>query len=219
MHRLTIPALILTVGLFAATALATESKKSITETDLSPQKPKLETLLKPKTLAGMKNDHNTVVSAEWVGENGFAYVAGMQVNASSRFSRGIVTNYALYKQMSSAIKKFEYDAQKSEIEMLAEAVGFQMHSWIKVQEKHWDQVEYEVVRGNLAGFKITLWIWDQPGSKTILVMQGNHPALKTMLPSALALVAIPVSEGILGVASGNFRSYIESEYKKMRTGR
>lgn len=184
----------------------------------SSNKPKLEVLLKPKSIKRMNEDHDIVVNAEWASEKEFKFVAAMKVNATAAFARDVVRDYSVYPKMSSTIKKFEYDSKKSEISLIAEAGGFVMHSLIKVTEKFWDEIEYEIIGGSLVGFKLKTSIYSD-GQKSALVLSGSHPDIKSMIPAALSLIVIPLSETVLGVAAGNFRSYIESEYTKKKDGR
>lgn len=205
---------------FMAGAPATSSAagKTAAETDLTPSKPPLEKILKPKTLTRASEDLDVVVNSGWEGVDGFEYVSAMVVRAPIKHARKTITEYAIYPKMSSAIRKFDYDAKTKTIEMVAEAGGYFVRSWIKVDDRYWDELNYEIVRGDMKGFTVKTTLWDK-GSRTMLVMQGHLPSAKNIFPKALQFIAIPLSEMVLGVASRNFRSYIEGEYNKLKTAR
>ncbi|MBI2606039.1 MAG: hypothetical protein HYW49_08160 [Deltaproteobacteria bacterium] len=192
--------------------------KTVTETALAPSKPPLETLLKPKTLTRATEDLDVVVNSGWEGIDGFEYTGAMVVRAPIKHARKTITDYAVYPKMSPAIRKFDYDARTKIIEMVAEAGGYLVRSWVKVDDRYWDELNYEIVRGDMKGFKVKTSLWDK-GSRTMLVMQGHLPSAKNIFPKALQFIAIPLSEMVLGVASRNFRSYIEGEYNKLKTAR
>ncbi len=187
----------------------------LSEQDISPTKPKLEELLKPKSIHRMIEDKDVTVNSEWVDEKGFQYIAGMLVSASYTFTRRTISDYSVYPKVSSSIKKFEYVEKTKMIEMIAEAGGYRAHSFIKVEDKYFDEINYEVVKGDMLGFKIITRLWKKE-SKTMLTMSGKLPNAKDMFPVALRLIAVPLSEMLLGVASGNFRSYIEKEYQSKK---
>ncbi len=208
-------ALACTVG---AHSIASAAGKTVTETDVSPSKPPVEKLLKPKTLTRATEDLDVVVNAGWEGIDGFEYTGAMIVRAPIKHARQTITDYAVYPKMSSAIRKFDYDAKTKIIEMVAEAGGYFVHSWVKVDDRYWDELNYEIIRGEMKGFKVKTTLWDK-GIRTMIVMQGHLPSARNIFPKALQFIAIPLSEMVLGVASRNFRSYIEGEYNKLKTAR
>lgn len=196
--------------------LITFSFADVLETNVSPEKPKIEELLKHKSLKRLLEDKDISVNSEWVDEeNGFKFITAMLVGTSYTFTRKTLSDYPVYSKMSSSIKKFEYDEKKKTIEMIAEAGGYRAHSYIKVNDKYFDEIHYEVIQGDMKGFKITTRLWKKE-SKTIIAMSGKLPNAKALFPAALRLIAVPLSEMLLGIASGNFRSYIEDEYQKQK---
>lgn len=196
--------------------LFSNSFADISENEVSPNKPKIEELLKEKSLKRLLEEKDISVNSEWIDEeNGFKFIAAMLVGSSYTFTRRTISDYSVYSKMSSSIKKFEYDEKKKLIEMVAEAGGYRAHSLIKVDDKYFDEINYEVIKGDLLGFKISTRLWKKE-SKTIISMNGKLPNAKALFPAALRLIAVPLSEMLLGIASGNFRSYIESEYQKQK---
>ncbi len=186
------------------------------ESNISPNKPKYEEILKEKSLKRLLEEKDVTINSEWVDqENGFKFIAAMLVGASYNFTRKTISDYSVYSKMSSSIKKFEYDEKKKIIEMVAEAGGYRAHSLIKVDDKYYDEINYEVIKGDMLGFKITTQLWKKE-SKTVIAMNGKLPNAKALFPAALRLIAVPLSEMLLGIASGNFRSYIEGEYQKQK---
>lgn len=185
------------------------------ESDASTTKPKFESFMKLKSLEKVVDDHDVVVNSEWTDSGDFAFVDAGLMNAPLHFVRPLVMDFRLYPKVSSAIKKMDYNPQTQIIEVEGEASGLSMHSWIKVDQRYWDEIRYEIVQGDMYGFKIQLYLWDKQG-KTVALIKGLFPQGKSRLPKFVALVFKPVSEIVLSVATKNFRSYIEGEYKKKR---
>ena len=193
--------------------VAPSQKTSIarSDEDASPKKPRLESLLKEKSIKRVLNDYDVITNSDWK-DNDFAFVNATLIRAPLRYSRPLIMNFKLYPKMSDALKKFEYDEKTQLIEVIGEAGGLRMHSWIKVDQRYWDEIHYHVVRGDMRGFKCQAYLWEKEG-KTLAVATGNWPNGKKAFSSVVALVFKPLSEVVIGVATKNFRSYIEEEYK------
>ena len=197
---------------FSALGQLTPVAKS--EEDSSPKKPRLESLLKEKSIKRVLNDYDVITNSEWKDDD-FAFVNATLIRAPLRYARPLIMNFALYPKMSDALKKFEYDEKTQLLEVIGEAGGLRMHSWIKVDQRYWDEIHYEVVRGDMRGFKCHAYLWEKEG-KTLAVATGNWPNGKKAFSSVIALIFKPLSEVVIGVATKNFRSYIEEEYKTKR---
>lgn len=167
----------------------------------------------------MNEDLNTVVNGEWTHEDmDYEYTAGMTARAPIKHVHKTITDYSLYPKMSSAIKKLEYNEKDKTLDMIGEAAGYRVINLIKVNDKYFDEMEYEVIKGDLKGFKVVTRLWEKNG-RTQMVMTGHLPGARKMMPKAMALIMVPVSEMILSVASNNMRDHIESEYKKIKEGK
>ncbi|MBI3543139.1 MAG: hypothetical protein HY075_07690 [Deltaproteobacteria bacterium] len=177
-------------------------------------KPPLEQLLKPKSINKVVEDYDIITNSQW-NDDDFAFVNAVLVRTPLDYARPQMMDFTLYPKMSSAIKKFDYDPATKTIEMIGETHGLRMHSWVKVDQQYWDVIRYTIVRGDMTGFKVDAYLWDKSG-RTLAVAKGELPHAKQMLPTLVALVFKPVSEIVLGVATKNFRGYIEEEYKKQK---
>lgn len=189
-------------------------------------KPKVETLLKPKSIKRVVEDFDVITNSEWVSaesktlehsdDDDFAFVNAVLIRTPLSYARPKIMDWSLYPKMSSAIKKFEYDPATQVIEIEGEASGLRMHSWVKVDPTYTDLIRYEIIKGDMRGFKVQAYLWDREG-KTLAVAKGLWPHAKQSLPAFVRLLFKPVSEVVLGVATKNFRGYIEEEYKKQKS--
>lgn len=177
-------------------------------------KPPLDSLLKARSITKLTEDYDIITNSEW-DENDFSFVNATVIRAPFSYAGPKVVDFSLYPKMSPAIQKFAYDPATRTIELVGEAYGLRMHSWIKVDQEYDDIVRFTIIRGDMTGFKVNAYLWDRDG-KTVTVAKGILPGAKQMLPSLVALVFKPVSEIVLGVATKNFRSYIEEDYRKMK---
>lgn len=175
--------------------------------------PNYNTWFKPKTIQRVLEDRDVMVDSEWVGENGFEFTSFMLTNSKSIYTQKKIRDYSIYKQMSGAIKKFEYNANTKIIEMIGEASGFRMHSWIQVYDISPDHLAFKIFKGEMVGLTADIYTWEL-NSKTLMALKGTITDAKKIFPSALSLIAVPLSEMLLGIASKNFRNHIEEEYKK-----
>ncbi|MBI3555380.1 MAG: hypothetical protein HY074_03830 [Deltaproteobacteria bacterium] len=179
------------------------------------EKVPVDTLLKAKSLARVAEDYDIVTNAEWRDDD-FAFVNAVLVRTPMEYAQPKMLDFSLYPKISSAIKKMEFNPKTQILEMIGETHGLYMHSWVHVEHKYLDVIHYEIVRGDMTGFKIDAYLWNRNG-KTLTVAKGYLPHAKQLLPTLVALIFKPVSEIVLGVATKNFRSYIEEEYKKEKT--
>lgn len=182
--------------------------------------PAPESLLKAKSLQRILDDYDVITNSEWsgAGDADFGFVNAALIRTPLGFAQPLITDYSLYAKMSSAIKKFEYDPATKIIELEGEAGGMRMHSWLRVEQRPGDgnELVYEIIRGDLVGLKVHAYLWDRNG-KTLAIARGSLPRARAMLPALVRLVFKPVSEVVIGVATRNFRSYIEEEYRKRKT--
>lgn len=178
-------------------------------------KPNIEQLLKPKSLKKLFEDYDVITNSSWAGDE-FEFVNAALIRTPLSYARPKIMDFSLYPKMSPAITKFEYDPKTQIIEIKGEKAGLHMHSWIKVDQTYYDLIRYEVVRGDLTGFRVNAYLWNRDG-KTLAFAKGSLPRAKQILPTFVALLFKPVSEVVLSVATKNFRSYIEEEYKKQKT--
>jgi hypothetical protein len=217
--------ILLTVAMLALAPIEGRAAARLaTEKDLSPNKPKLEEMYKPKSIKRIVEDLDIITNSEWTDKDEFAFINGVLIRAPLRYARPIIMDFSLYPKMSSALKTFKYDPKTETIEIVGEAGGLRMHSWVKVDQRYWDEIAYEIVRGDMVGFKVKAYLWDTSSisklgvtGKTIAGAKGLWPGGKTALPSFVATIFKPLSEVVIGVATKNFRSYIEEEYKKQTT--
>jgi len=189
------------------------ARREVSETQTSPHKPRVEDVLKEKSLKKVENDFDIVTNAEWLDNDDFHFVNGALIRAPIRISRKLMLDFSIYPKMSDAIKKFEYDPKKDIIEVIGEAGGLRMHSWVKVDQSYWDQLNFTIIKGDMLGFKIKTYLWDKSG-KTLVVADGNWPKGRKAFSGVIATLFKPLSEVVIGVATKNFRGYIEEEYKK-----
>lgn len=185
---------------------------------LSPKKPELKSILKEKSIKRVTDDLDVITNADYLDNDDYAFVNGVLIRAPMRYARPLIMDFKLYPKMSDAIKKFEYDPKTQLIEIQGEASGLKMHSWVKVNQQYWDEIKYEVVRGDMKGFKIDAYLYEKEG-KTLAVAKGLWPQGKKAFSSVVALLFKPVSEVVIGVATKNFRSYIEEEYKLKKSAK
>ncbi len=172
----------------------------------------VDSLLKPKSLTRVVEDYDIITNSEWRDDD-FAFVNAVLVRTPMEYAYPKMLDFSLYPKISSAIKKMEFNPKTQILEMIGETHGLYMHSWVHVDQRYSDIIHYEIVRGDMTGFKIDAYLWNRNG-KTLTIAKGYLPHAKQMLPTLVALVFKPVSEVVLGVATKNFRSYIEEEYKK-----
>lgn len=182
----------------------------------SPKKPKPDELLKPKSLTRILEDYDVITNSEWLENSDFSFVNATLIRVPLKYARPKVMDFSVYPKMTSALKKLEYNPKTQIIEVIGEAGGLRMHSWVQVDQQYWDEIAYEVVQGDMLGFKIRVYLWDTNG-KTLVAAKGILPGGKKRFSSVIVLLMKPVSEIVLGVATRNFRSYIEEEYKKQKT--
>lgn len=184
------------------------------EKDLSADKPAFEKLLKPRSVQKILDDLDIVANAGWEDDD-FNFTNAFLIRSPLRFSRERMLNYALYKQMSSAIHSLHYDPQTNLIEVLGEAGGFYMHSWIRPDLHLWDEIAYEFVAGDLTGLKIKVYFWEKEG-RTLALAKGLLPSGKKRFSKLLSIAFPPVAEIVLGIATKNFRNFIEDDYNKQK---
>jgi hypothetical protein len=188
------------------------------EEPLSKTKPALEELFKPRSVTRILEDYDAVTNSEWHDNSDFSFINGVLIRAPLRFARPKIVDYALYPKMSDAIKKMEYDPKTGILELEGEASGLRMHSWIKVDQRYYDEINYEIIRGDMKGFKVRAYLWEKNG-KTVAAAKGVLPGGRKMFTAVTALLFKPVSEIVIGVATKNFRRYIEEEHKKGSRGK
>ncbi len=195
--------------------------------------PKLEDFLKnPRSISKVKEKNQTVTTAWWVEKDknepqaGFAFTNATRLLASLKFSRDLIMNFSLYKEMSSAITKIEYDAEKKILELQGEAGGLTMHSWIRVDEQKkrdpatgqtFYSIHFKIIRGNMIGFDVQAYLLDDRG-KTIALSKGFYPDAKKKLPRMVQLIFPTLTETVIGVATNKFKSYIEERYYNQLKG-
>lgn len=186
--------------------------------DASPNKPELASLLKEKSIKRVVEDFDVITNSDYLENDDFAFVNSALIRAPLRYTRPLIMDFKLYPKMSSALKKFEYDPKTQVIEIEGEASGLRMHSWVKVDQRFWDVIRYTIVAGDMRGFKIDAYLYEKEG-KTVAVAKGLWPQGRKAFSSVVALLFKPVSEVVIGVATKNFRSYIEEEYLNHAKGR
>lgn len=192
---------------------AVAPSKPATPVDLSPSKPALETLLKPKSITRVLEDKDIITNSDWTERDDFTFVNAVLIHAPILFARPKIMDFSLYKQMTPALQKFEYDPRTEILEVKGRAGGLKMHSWLKVEQKYWDEVGYEIVRGDMVGFKVRAYLFERE-ARTLAVARGVLPEGRKRFSTMVALVFKPLSEIVIHVATRNFRGYIEGEYKK-----
>lgn len=176
-----------------------------------PDKPKLENLLKTRSIKKLE-DNEVVTNSEWLDSGDFAFVNGVVIRAPLRKARPQILNFNLYSQMSKAISKFEYNPKTQIIELVGEASGLKAHSWIQVKALYEDFIQYEVIAGDLKGFKVDAYLWEKAG-KTLAIAKGNWPQGRKAFSWVIAQLFKPVSEIVIGEATLNFRKHIEKSFK------
>jgi hypothetical protein len=196
--------------LLAACALAQD------QPPVFPNKPAPDGVAKPKSVKRMVEDFDVITNSEWAGDSNFEFINGAYLRVPFKYGRASVIDFALYPKISSAIKKWDYDAKTQTIEAAGESHGLRMHSWIKVDQRYLDLIEFNIVRGDMTGFKIKVYLWEKEG-KTLVIGKGEWPGARLSLPTLVRLVFKPVSEIVLGIATRNFRSYIEEDYRKKKS--
>lgn len=179
-------------------------------------KPEFETFLKPKSVKRVIEEFDIVTNSDWPTEDDFSFVNAVFVRTPLAFTRTKALDFSLYPKMSSAIKKCEFDAKTQILEVVGETHGLHMHSWVKVDQTYTDLIRYEIIRGDMVGFTVNVYFWNKQG-KTLTLAKGLLPHAKQLLPKFVALIFKPVSEIVIGVATKNFRSYIEEEYTKQKS--
>lgn len=182
---------------------------------ISTEKPEPEKLMKPKSLERILEEQDPVMNSEWTNDDDFKFVTGVYIRVPFEFARPVILNFSQYQDISSTIKKVEYNAAKKELEVMGEAGGLKMHSWMQVDDTRWDEIRYKIVRGNMTGFDIRTYFWNKKG-RTLAIAQGVYPKGRKILPAFVATVFKPLSEVVIGVATKNFRSYIEKEHSKKK---
>ena len=135
------------------------------------------------------------------------------MRTSFSFMKKMIQRYEIYPEITSAIKKINFDSEQKLLEVQGEAGILKLHSWVKVKELFYDHVQYEVIKGDLLGCVVDLYLWDEHG-KTVFLAKGIWKKGGKIMPSAFRIVLKPISEGVLSIASSGFRSYIEREYQK-----
>jgi hypothetical protein len=186
-------------------------------------KPAAESLLKPRSFKKLTEDYDIITNSEWVGRSDkrpddFAFVNAVLIRAPLRYARPKIMDFSIYPKMSSAIHKINFDPKSKLLEIAGEAKGFRMHSWIRVDASDPEALHFDVASGDLKGMKIDAYLWDKDG-KTLAIAKGLWPEGKKFFSSVVALLFKPVSEVVIGVATKNFRSYIEEEYRKQSGSR
>jgi hypothetical protein len=184
----------------------------------APQKPDFDTLLKTRSRQAVLEEQSVVTNAHW-SDDDFSFVNAMVVRTPFRLARPRFTDYELFPRITDAIKKLHYDPATKLIEIVGEAGGMRMHSWIKVAAEYSDGLRYEFVRGDLTGFVVRAYLWER-GGQTLAYAEGHLPGAKSRFPGLVALAFPTVSEVVIDVASKNFRKFLEEDYnsKRIRPG-
>src|SRR5690349_21583711 len=75
----------------------------------SPDKPEIQTILKPKSITRIMEDRDVITNSEWAGDGDedFQFVNATLIRAPMRYARPKIMDFSLYPKMSSALKKFE----------------------------------------------------------------------------------------------------------------
>ena len=208
------------IGVFMAIAIgglplaAANATHRATEKDLAPQKPDPESILKPKSFSKMVDDLEVVTNAKWQ-EDDFIFVNAVEVRAPLKFARTRMLEFSLYPQMSSAIKDLHYDEAAGLLIISGEAGGLTMNSVMRADLQYWDRARYEIIRGDLEGFIVTVYLWERQG-KTITVASGLLPQGRKRFPGLVGFAFPTLAEFVLGVATKNFRKFIEAAYNQKR---
>src|SRR5690606_13035608 len=111
--------------------------------------------------------------------------------------------------------KMNYNEKTKIAEIIGEKSGLTMHSWLQMDDDLWDEISFDIVRGDLAGMKIKTYLYDEDG-KTLIIGVGKLDGAKSQFSSFVATLLPTVAEVVIDVATNNFRSYIEEEYQKNR---
>lgn len=174
--------------------------------------------MKSETLKTVIEKREVVSHAKWGEEKNsddFEFLNVFLLNPSLSFTRPIMMDYTLYPRMSDAIKAFKFDTAKKEIEVRGEAGGLRMHSWVRVNEISLDEIQYEIIKGDMKGFKMFLFLYDYKG-KTLIFCKGFWPRGKAVFSKVIAFVFPTIAEMVISAATKNFRQHIEDAYSKQK---
>ncbi len=174
------------------------------------------TLLKPQSLKNILDKKEIITNARW-DEEDFRFTNAVLIHAPIRIAHHAATRFELYTKLSAAVKKAEFDEKSKTLEVIGEAGGLKLHSWFKVQIQPVDYVGYEVVRGDLTGFIVHTYFYDQGRGRTLEVAIGHIPKGKERFPALVNFAFPTIAEFVLSVATKNLRSFVEEEYNQSKS--
>jgi len=181
----------------------------------SKHKPTPESLVKEKTLKRVREGSASVTNANWNDSDDFTFLSSTLVRTPLRFARPHVVDPNFYARLTDAIKKLTYDPRTKTAEIIGEAGGLTMHSWLKMDDRLWDEVHFTIIKGDLKGMRIRTYLWEESG-KTLIIGKGELKNARSKFGGLVARVLPTVAEVVIDVATGRFRGYIEEEYQKKR---
>lgn len=196
---------------------------TVTANALSPAKPILSQLVTKASLAKIESG-GTVIDTGWRKNphepasfnSDFYYLCAGPIHAPQHFSRPMIVDFQQYqKQVPSVLKKVQYDAKTKMLEIIGEVGGYQMHSVLKVDDRYWDEIGFEIVAGDMVGTTSKVFLFEKE-EKTLAVFQGVYPMAKKRLPAPLSTLPrlfSTLAQFAIDVATSNFKRYIEDEYK------
>ncbi len=173
---------------------------------------KITDFFKTKTLTRLVDDLEAVANAEWEAPDGYRFVNAIAINCPERFIRAHWNDLTLFPKLSSAIKKFEVDTSKRQIQVEGSAHGLQLKSIVAYDLAHKDQMRFRIIGGDLVGMTVEAYLVRYQ-EKNIVFGNGRLPKAKTLLPAPIQLVFRPVSEILLSAATKNFKNEIEGLFQ------
>ncbi|MES2856870.1 MAG: hypothetical protein V4692_13460 [Bdellovibrionota bacterium] len=140
----------------------------------------------------------------------FAMTAAGHVNRSREHCYAVAQEYPKLKEVSSHFKTLNWNAEKSELFMVTEALGFQARMIMKmtpVTDTKRSAIGFEVIWGHFTGMKGEIGFDPIDSRSTEMSFRANYEAKELPLPKALMGFALEV---INQKVAEKMRSYIET---------
>ena len=176
--------------------------------------PKIETLLKAKTLKKVLEQKDVVTHAvlDSVGEEkkSYSFYSVMVIGARAALVKQALTDYDVYEKLIPFVEVSNYNLQTRQLHLIGGIWGFQMNSHIEFKEKNDRWITFTFVEGHfksMTGEIIMQPILNRPRDETLVFLRGQMTGPKDVWPPAF--IVEQGAEVVLSYTGKKMRSQIE----------
>ncbi len=166
----------------------------------------IATFLKPAVYQKVLNDREVMTHAV-IENDTYSYYASVLIRSSLKHTRGILTDYQVYKKLIPYIDQVEYYPEKKILKLEGGIWKFRLKSVVQFVERSETWIQYKIIDGHLLGLAGDIYFESQGEQGTMVYFAGKKEG-KEWPPQ---FVMEKGAEIVFSFTGRRMRSYVEEQ--------